>query len=92
MLAPRLGEVFMLCSDSLVEGLDDDATAAVLREDATLATACRRLLHAALEKGGRDNISVVVIKHVEGDLKPEYELQPEDTQPRVIYRPSSSTE
>ena len=76
----------------LVDELDDDAIAAVLREDATPATACRRLLHAALEKGGRDNISVVVIKHVEGDLKPEYELQPEDAQPGPSYRPSSSTE
>ena len=91
-LAPRPGEVFLLCSDGLVDELDDDAVAAVLREDATPATACRRLLHAALEKGGRDNISVIVIKHVEGDVEPEYELRPEDTQPRAFYRPSCTTE
>ena len=67
-----------------MDELDDDAIAAVLREDATPATACRRLLHAALEKRGRDNMSAIVIAHVEGDPEPEYELRPEDTQPRAL--------
>ena len=89
---PGSGRSSCLCSDGLVDELDDDATAAVLREDATPATACRRLLHAALEKGGRDNISVIVIKHVEGGREPEYELRPEDTPPSPPYRPSCSTE
>jgi serine/threonine protein phosphatase PrpC len=42
--------------------VDDEGIAAMLREAATSKDACQRLVDQALEKGGRDNITVVVAR------------------------------
>jgi protein phosphatase len=61
----RLGDRLLLCSDGLSDLVDDDAIAATLtassREDAA-----RRLVDAALDAGGRDNVTVVVADVVAG--------------------------
>ena len=50
--------LFLLCSDGLTDMVSDDAIRTILanNEDA------EGLVAAALEKGGRDNVTVVVIK------------------------------
>jgi serine/threonine protein phosphatase PrpC len=57
---PREGDVYLLCSDGLTDPLDDEAIAAAL---ATLPPvgACQALVEAALEGGGTDNVTVVVV-------------------------------
>ena len=62
-LPARLGDRLLLCSDGLSD-LVDDATIATLlaREDAADA-----LVAAALDAGGRDNVSVVVADVVPGE-------------------------
>ena len=54
------GDVFLLCTDGLTEGLDDDELAALLT--APPATAAPALVRAAYDAGGRDNITAVVVR------------------------------
>jgi serine/threonine protein phosphatase PrpC len=60
------GDVFLLCSDGLTSMVDVDTMQDILREHAdSLKTAARRLVDAANEGGGRDNITVVLFR-IEG--------------------------
>jgi len=54
------GDVFLLCSDGLNEGLDDRQIAARLPRPP--AAACRALIEDAYAAGARDNITVVVVR------------------------------
>ncbi|MEZ5155538.1 MAG: Stp1/IreP family PP2C-type Ser/Thr phosphatase [Solirubrobacterales bacterium] len=58
----RPGDVFLLCSDGLTTMLDDEDVAAVLAREEDLNMAGRRLVRAANERGGRDNITVVLFR------------------------------
>ena len=56
------GDLFLLCSDGLHDMLSDDTIAALLMAIPDLPTAAQALLDAANEAGGRDNISVILVK------------------------------
>jgi serine/threonine protein phosphatase PrpC len=58
----RDGDVFVLCSDGLTTMLSDEEVAAVVAAGDDLDTAARRLVGAANERGGRDNITVVIFR------------------------------
>lgn len=51
----------LLCSDGLTDMLDDDAITGLLNEAASPEEACAALVAAANERGGRDNITAVVV-------------------------------
>jgi len=72
LMAPEEGELFLLCSDGLTRELSVAQMATVLRRAGDPQTACDELVAAALEAGGRDNVSVVVIqvgsKSIRGEL------------------------
>lgn len=60
-----LGDLFLLCSDGLSRYMDDDAPAReILRAttDASIAPAPARLIQLAVDAGGEDNISAVVMR------------------------------
>ena len=58
------GDVLLLCSDGLTNMLSDDAILrAVLAHPGQLDAACRHLVDAANEQGGRDNISVLLVRY-----------------------------
>jgi serine/threonine protein phosphatase PrpC len=61
----QVGDLFILCSDGLSGPVDDAALERLLLEGGSLAELCRRLIDEANERGGPDNISVVVVR-VEG--------------------------
>lgn len=67
-LRPR--DWLMLCSDGLNDELSDDEIAALLRGSATPDDAVVQLVDAALAKGGRDNVSVVIVA-LSGDDLPD---------------------
>jgi protein phosphatase len=52
----------LLCTDGLTEMVDDPTIAGVLREAASAQAACEKLLDLALERGGVDNVTVVVLR------------------------------
>jgi PPM family protein phosphatase len=62
----REGDVYLLCSDGLTTMLDDGDLAATLATDEDLDTKARRLVQAANERGGKDNITVVLFRVEEG--------------------------
>ncbi|MCX7790687.1 MAG: Stp1/IreP family PP2C-type Ser/Thr phosphatase [Chloroflexaceae bacterium] len=62
------GDVLVLCSDGLVNHVDDGELARIVLETPGEDLACERLIALANERGGQDNISVVIarISRVEG--------------------------
>jgi serine/threonine protein phosphatase PrpC len=54
------GSVQLVCSDGLTKHVSDDEIAEHLRTMESAEQVCRRLVALALERGGRDNITVVV--------------------------------
>lgn len=57
-------DTFLLCSDGLTEYFDDSELAEVLfaGADGDLEPMCEQLVKAALERGGKDNVSVVMVR------------------------------
>lgn len=60
-LDPRPGDLYLLCSDGLTAVLGDDEIRAHLAERQPLPDVCRGLVEAANDRGGPDNITVIVI-------------------------------
>lgn len=61
----RLGDIWLLCSDGLSGMVEDEDMAQILRTKAPEAAA-DTLLQAALDNGGRDNVTFVILKDEEG--------------------------
>jgi protein phosphatase len=56
------GDDLLLCTDGLTRHVSDEEIAAILQDTHSAELACRKLVDAALEGGGRDNITVVVCR------------------------------
>ncbi|MGH2856190.1 MAG: protein phosphatase 2C domain-containing protein, partial [Solirubrobacteraceae bacterium] len=80
----RAGDVVLLCSDGLTSMVSEDEVAAVLAAEADLDRAAQRLIDAANDNGGRDNITVVLfrLEDVGGEA--------ESHQPTTIVAPAPS--
>jgi protein phosphatase len=63
------GERLLLCSDGLTEMLTDDAIAAVLAAEPDPEAACTMLVAQANEAGGRDNITVLIVRFDQVDVR-----------------------
>jgi protein phosphatase len=61
LVTPEPGDRYLLCSDGLVNDVDDPAIARLLASSPDPQAAADALVKAANEAGGRDNISVVVV-------------------------------
>lgn len=55
------GDIFLLCSDGLSDMLDEEATEEILVKDISIKEKVISLINLANEKGGKDNITVVLI-------------------------------
>jgi PPM family protein phosphatase len=58
----RAGDVYLLCSDGLTTMVEEEQLAAVLIAHRSLRDAGEALIAAANEAGGRDNITVVLLR------------------------------
>jgi protein phosphatase len=58
------GDTYLLCSDGLFDMLEDGEIAAILREQPEVEAAARGLVAAANDRGGYDNISVILVRAV----------------------------
>ena len=62
LLPAHVGDRILVCSDGLTDELADDRICAVLVEHVDPSDAARELVAAALDAGGRDNVTVVVVE------------------------------
>jgi PPM family protein phosphatase len=65
-LALRRHDRYLLCSDGLSGKVQDEEIQGVVLAAATLESACAKLVEMALDRGGEDNITVVLAQ-VEGE-------------------------
>jgi protein phosphatase len=56
---PRLGDLYLLCTDGLSGMVSDEDLAGLAADEADLDKLCERLIAAANASGGLDNITVV---------------------------------
>ena len=56
------GDLFLLCSDGLTRELSDPLLETILRTDVPLDELCARLVAAANQAGGRDNITCLLVR------------------------------
>jgi serine/threonine protein phosphatase PrpC len=61
-LQPKAGAQILLCSDGLHGVVEDDVIAETLSGNGTLESKCRRLVQAARDAGGPDNITAVLLR------------------------------
>jgi protein phosphatase len=57
------GDRILLCTDGLTEMVNDATIALLLRGAGTSQEACQTLVEAALERGGKDNVTVVLARY-----------------------------
>ncbi len=56
----RWGDVMLLCTDGLTKHVTDAEIEAELRQVRSAEESCKKLIHLALERGGTDNVTVVI--------------------------------
>jgi len=61
LLTAQSGDRMLACSDGLNDELSDAEIERVLLEEDTAESAAQRLVHEALVRGGRDNVTAVVV-------------------------------
>ena len=61
------GDRILLCTDGLSHMVGDDTIEGILQEEADPQAAADRLVDAAIEAGGEDNVTVIVLDVEEGD-------------------------
>lgn len=59
------GDIILICSDGLTNMLSDEEILSIIYQEEDLEFTCNKLVQAANEKGGFDNISVILAKVVE---------------------------
>jgi protein phosphatase len=62
VLALERGDVLLLCTDGLTKDVPEEEIAAVLDRPSDPEARCRALVTQALERGGRDNITAIVVQ------------------------------
>ncbi len=55
-------DIFLLCSDGLSNLVEDQRILRIIRKNGSLDKACERLIEAANDEGGDDNVSVVLVR------------------------------
>jgi protein phosphatase len=56
------GDLFLLCSDGLTRELADAQIESLLNTDVSLDDLCSRLIVAANQSGGKDNITCLLVR------------------------------
>ena len=64
-IIPAPGDRFLLCSDGLIDEVDDATIAAILRDAAPTQATVDRLVATALDNGGSDNVTIVLLDVVD---------------------------
>ena len=57
----KSGDIVLMCSDGLTNMLEDEEIGRILKSQGTIEERAEKLIEAANQNGGRDNIAVIVI-------------------------------
>ena len=66
-IRPYEGETVLLCSDGLVNYIDDDEIKDIVLTDGNLQDLTEQLINTANSRGGKDNITVIILKKEKND-------------------------
>jgi len=66
----RDDQTILLCTDGLHGAIPDESIASILREHHDMGQAAELLVQTALERDGRDNITVLLARYTNGGPKP----------------------
>ncbi len=70
----KVGDIILICSDGLTNMLSDEEILTTIYQENDLELSCSKLVQAANDKGGLDNISVILARTVEaGKENPIYD-------------------
>lgn len=59
---PNPGDTYVLCSDGLTKMIDDDGIREILADEEAPAVTVSKLIAKANERGGKDNVTVIIIR------------------------------
>jgi protein phosphatase len=69
---PRPNDIYLLCSDGLTKMVEDQEIERLLVEEGDLEAAVYGLIERANDNGGKDNVTVVLIKVIERVVRAAY--------------------
>lgn len=55
-------DVYLLCSDGLSDMVTDSEIEKILRDETNLENSAKKLLETAMENGGRDNVTIILVR------------------------------
>ena len=58
----RIDDIFLMCSDGLTDMISDQEIVKILSSNKTLDLTSKELIYAALDAGGRDNVTLILIQ------------------------------
>lgn len=61
-IKPEAGDVFLLCTDGLTREVNEASIAQILDAEGDVESAAQGLVNAAVEAGGRDNVTALVVQ------------------------------
>ena len=73
MIPARVGDRILVCSDGLSSEVDDEEIRTLLAVHEDPQTAAERLIDRALELGGRDNVTAVVVDALHVSTRPGFD-------------------
>lgn len=85
------GALLVLCSDGLSDVLDCDRLAAILGSDEPLPARSEALVRAAVDAGGRDNVTVVLAERVPDAGGAGHGAERATNEPEVVWRYDPAT-
>ncbi|MFN0124023.1 MAG: protein phosphatase 2C domain-containing protein [Blastocatellia bacterium] len=86
----RLYDTLLLCSDGLTRKIQTEELADIIQEAPDLKAACAELVRLANERGGEDNITVIVAQFSGAGLRAE--VGGEELAPAAVPRPPDTPE
>lgn len=79
---------WLICSDGLTDMLNDTEISEIFNNYQTVMEQCNKLTETALQKGGKDNVTVIVLKAGKQEFADAYIKKPFDTARDGIFSKS----
>ena len=77
-------ESLLLCCDGVIAHLSDDDIHKIIRDSPDPQTACQEIVDMANERGGSDNISLIILSSEGSDIKEPEPPEPDDATTKII--------